>query len=61
MPDSSGSAGMDRRSSQKIANMSREKTIPAMAAALRGFQVRVNESAIFRHRHDSFNFRLVAA
>jgi hypothetical protein len=32
-PRSSGSAGMERRSSQKIANSKREKTIPAIAAA----------------------------
>ena len=31
--DPSGSAGMDRRSSQKITNIASEKTIPAMAAA----------------------------
>src|SRR6266478_8715894 len=31
-PDSSGSAGMERRSSPKIVNISREKMIPATAA-----------------------------
>src|ERR1700674_962400 len=49
VPDCSGSAGMDCRSSQKIANITREKTIPAIAAdfgVLRRARVRVPCSGI---------------
>ena len=36
--DSNGSAGTERRSSQKIVNMRREKAIPAIAAAFGVFR-----------------------